>query len=289
MSRKGQNNLLSTQTFFFDEEGGRLSDRVEVETFDYPAEPVLAEHPNADALRAAAKVKSADMSHRTRALYAWYSSAWHEVEDASSETFYEYQDGQLTVAYTASPLGCSVNDTCDYQFIEGNGYDIFGRRVMHTSTTEVDTETGTFDPDSPSFWLGFYVKSTEARNAVVNYDYLGLSQQVLAERRGPAIKGGVENPPPHVVQYDQDRFIATYTPGPLGLAERVDEDPEAGWRSSGTPGIGDPAGGNVLIGDNVVRYTLTDAQGFRGAIQWTGGLSGSKDPSLFGELVLAKE
>jgi alpha-mannosidase len=29
-----------------------------------------------------------------------------------------------------------------------------------------------------------------------------------------------------------------------------------------------------------------DGDGFRGAIQWTGGLSGSKDPSLFGELYL---
>ena len=76
----------------------------------------------------------------------------------------------------------------------------------------------------------------------VQYDYEGLSNTVIAERRGPYLKDA-SNPEQPLLYYVGDRFVSTYTYGPLGLISRTAEmdDNE--------------------VSNNRVHYYLPDAQG----------------------------
>jgi RHS repeat-associated protein len=256
----GMNKLLSTQTFFFDEEGTALTDRVEVERFIYRDAAALELEPHDSANLA--KVNESDIALRIRTFYAYDGGEDEWLNIAETKTYYRYRDGRLDIRYARSSWECGEIDRCESAFAEQNVYDVFGRRVAHTATDEAVLESGLTQLDGEleevleDAYFALEVDSASA--AVVNYDYLGPSQTVLAERRGPGYKGEDLR---HVTQFAQDRFIATYTPGPLGLAERVDEAPGAGWDVTGVPGIGDPSGGNADTDDNLVYYLLTDAQG----------------------------
>lgn len=59
---------------------------------------------------------------------------------------------------------------------------------------------------------------------VVNYDYDGMSFQVLAERKGPYRKRGTGTGAQYYnLEFSGDRFLSTYLHGPLGPIARTEE------------------------------------------------------------------
>jgi RHS repeat-associated protein len=145
-------------------------------------------------------------------------------------TYFNYRKEQVekidsnTVDYCPNLPECGSCDepcavTTHTAYAEFNAYDVFGRRVASIHCDEPWSGSETFYP---------------CKWQTTMYDYDGLSQNVLAVRRSPVLD---------LVTVVPDRFLSTFTYGPLGIVTRTEE--------FGNP---DPA-------DNVDHYYLADAMG----------------------------
>ena len=148
-----------------------------------------------------------------------------------------------TLTADVCPAGCEpCSESCVPEFryrSEYSSYDVFGRRTGRAVCDKpctADNTTAECRESHPVYRF--------CQTEVTNYDYDGLSFQVLAERHGPfALE---EFPHPDVrdpARYVGDRFVSTYLHGPLGPIARTAE------------------GDNDDVSDNRDHYYLRDAMG----------------------------
>ncbi|GIK17575.1 MAG: hypothetical protein BroJett003_25390 [Planctomycetota bacterium] len=205
----GRDQLMSTQTLFFEGDEGNTLDRVAVETFTYggygtPGGFYVAPH----------------MLYRQRTTYRWDAKLgkggrwWTQVVE---NTFYEYdsfsnpdrlqkQEYSYTV-YDVPEEEQTLGDVLHEGAIgEFSGYDeLLGRRIATWRCEAVDSTVIDWGPNGV------------CKAKSVMHDYYGLSQRVAAVRLSPWRYNGLS--------YDNvgDEFHESYTYGPVGLTTRTVE------------------------------------------------------------------
>jgi len=141
----------------------------------------------------------------------------HRIDSTWTDVCPEYCDGVCDESCEAFILA----ERAEYHL-----YDVFGRRIAH-NVCQAPSLVGSDGQEEPEGKVFEWCKSE-----LVHFDYAGLSNQVIAERRDPYIVKEIPNPPhpPIAVRHlVGDRYVSTYTYGPLGLimrtAEMSDSDP----------------------------------------------------------------
>ncbi len=140
--------------------------------------------------------------------YGYDRGKLHRIDSTWTDVCPEYCDGVCDDNCEAFTLA----ERAEYHL-----YDIFGRRIAHNVCHDPSLE----ESESKLFeWC---------KSELVHFDYAGMSNQVIAERRDPYIfdedapGGGTAR------WLVGDRYVSTYTYGPLGLimrtAELSDSDP----------------------------------------------------------------
>ena len=206
---RGMDKLFSTLTYYPAD-----PDRVDVVQFGYDYDFYEKE--------------DSDITSRIDSTYVYNEgSGWFEAYRAT--TSYGYKNGSLAELRVDTRDNCpSSCETCDGScgdvvtsfWIEEYLHDVFGRRVAKISCANEPTTSD----------------SCKYRTAVT-YDYNGMSNQVLAVRQKAQVV--VDDYP----DLYEDRFVSTYTHGPLGVITQTEEGRNA-----------DPA-------DNRDHYVLEDLMG----------------------------
>jgi RHS repeat-associated protein len=234
---RGRDKLLSSQAHYPND-----PDRMHVVLFGYADQP--------DTPNAISAVDDDSMTSRTETTwlrrpvtdspgtFAWFKG-WER------NTIYDYFNGQMEWLVSATDDYCAIGgcETCSPEggFActtdpattfrhEFHNFDMFGRRVNRTVCDKPCVFGG--DPEAACSDLTQLFRRCKMDHT--QYDFDGLSNTVLVERRGPYEQdiNDPENPnvpfdDPYPSYFVGDRFLASYTYGPLGPISRTAEYDDA--------------------------------------------------------------